>query len=34
MTADDWAALEDNPRVTFSSTGSWMESDSPKVDVS
>jgi hypothetical protein len=34
MTADDWAALESNPHVSFSSTGSWLESDDPKVDAS
>jgi len=27
MTADDWARLENDPRVTISVTGSWMEAD-------
>lgn len=31
MTADDWRALEADPRVSFSATGSWLESDLPKV---
>lgn len=34
MTADEWRALEQDPRVRFSATGSWLESDSAKPDVS
>lgn len=34
MNAEDWAALEADPRVHFSSTASWMESDEAKGDAS
>lgn len=34
MTADRWRALEADPRVTLSSTASWMENDDARVDAS
>lgn len=34
MTADEWSALEADPRVRFSATGSWLESDGPREDAS
>lgn len=27
MTADDWRALESDPRVYISSTGSWLDGE-------
>jgi hypothetical protein len=34
MSAVNWAALEADPRVRFSSTASWMESDGPREETS
>lgn len=27
MTNEEWAALESDPRVTLSATGSWLEAE-------
>lgn len=34
MSTEEWQALEANPLVRFSATGSWLESDNAKPESS